>query len=70
VLTVIAVGLGSVLLIVAGMLLRPRLARRLSQPAPRPTIVAGAEAARAATADPPLATDMAADARGTTRLAS
>jgi uncharacterized membrane protein YdjX (TVP38/TMEM64 family) len=40
-LTVVAVGLGSVLLIVAGMLLRPRLARRLSQPAPRPTVIPG-----------------------------
>jgi uncharacterized membrane protein YdjX (TVP38/TMEM64 family) len=41
-LTVVAAGLGSVLLIVVGMLLRPRLARRLSQPAPRPTIIPGA----------------------------
>ena len=42
-LMVAAVGLGTVLLIVMTMVLRPRLARRLAQPAPRPTVIAGAE---------------------------
>jgi uncharacterized membrane protein YdjX (TVP38/TMEM64 family) len=42
-LMVAAIGIGTILLIVAGMVLRPRLARRLAQPAPRPTVIAGAE---------------------------
>jgi uncharacterized membrane protein YdjX (TVP38/TMEM64 family) len=40
-LMVVALGLGTVLLIVGAMVLRPFLARRLAQPAPRPTVIPG-----------------------------
>jgi uncharacterized membrane protein YdjX (TVP38/TMEM64 family) len=40
-LMVVALGLGTIALIVAAMVLRPRLARRLAQPAPRPRVIAG-----------------------------
>jgi uncharacterized membrane protein YdjX (TVP38/TMEM64 family) len=41
-LMVVVLGLGTLLLIVGAMVLRPRLARRLAQPAPRPTVIPGA----------------------------
>jgi uncharacterized membrane protein YdjX (TVP38/TMEM64 family) len=40
-LMVVVLGLGTIALIVGGMVLRPRLARRLAQPAPRPTVIPG-----------------------------
>src|SRR4051812_49933830 len=64
-LTVVAVGLGSVLLLVTGMLLRPRLMRRLSQPALRPIVVAGTAGAGKGTAGG--AADPAPTGRGNTQ---
>jgi hypothetical protein len=40
-LMVVALGLGTIVLIVGAMVLRPRLARLLAQPAPRPTMIPG-----------------------------
>jgi len=40
-LMVVALGLGTIVLIVDAMVLRPRLARLLAQPAPRPTVIPG-----------------------------
>lgn len=40
-LMVVALGIGTILLIAGAMVLRPRLARRLAQPPPRPTVIPG-----------------------------